>query len=409
MPPFILWKSTIFLYLWWRRQVWLSKQSYTLLEVRMPKDILKPIRAMEVVMEGLWQMYDGPNPREKWFEGKMLQSYSFEIICIGGDIHFFIRIPSGARNLAESQVYSQYPEAEIFEAKEYWKYVPQDIPNKDWDLWGWDYKLKKANPIPIRTYTSFETEHEALEEKRVDPLASLLEGMARIGPGEQLWVQIIAQPIRSDVDIPWVAEGEKLRDKLARRESPPPKQKSLIEMAIDLLIFAKPPEPLKEKEKEIMPPEMKLTPGEKEVLTAVEKKTSKLGFECSIRFIYLGTRDVFTRAKVRLPMGYFANFLTENMNGFVPISQSITKSHTILTWFLDKRRAYLRKRRIFRNYVLRFSTFFPRPGGTFILNTEELATIFHFPGQLTAPSALIERIEAKKKEPPSDLPVELQE
>lgn len=414
LPPFILWKPTVFLYLWWLRTRWLMRQSWIVLEIKMPKNIVKPIRAMEVVLEGMWQMYDDPNPREKWFEGKVLLSYSFDIISIEGEIHFFIRTPVGARHIVEAQVYSQYPEAEISEAKDYWRYVPQDVPNKEWDLWGWDYKLKKANPIPIRTYTTFETEHEALEEKRIDPLASLLEGMGKFGPGEQLWIQIIACPIRSDPDpmkgIPWVQEGEALRDQLARRTKKPVKQKSIFVQFFDLLIFGILPTPATQvEEREVLPPEMKLTPGEKEVLAAVERKVSKLGFECTVRFIYLGKKEVFKRAKVRLPMSYFTNFMTENMNGFVPISKSITKSHTVLTWFLDTRRAYLRKRKIFRNYVNRFSTFFPRPGGTFVLNTEELATIYHFPTQLTAPSSSVSRVESTKKGPPADLPVELEE
>ncbi|GAI18321.1 unnamed protein product, partial [marine sediment metagenome] len=69
-----------------------------------------------------------------------------------------IRIPEKNRDSAESAIYSQYPEAEISIADDYTKYIPQDIPNKDWDLWGSDYKLLKENPYPIKTYLKFETE-----------------------------------------------------------------------------------------------------------------------------------------------------------------------------------------------------------------------------------------------------------
>jgi hypothetical protein len=40
-----------------------------------------------------------------------------------------------------------------------------------------------------------------------------------------------------------------------------------------------------------------------------------------------------------------------------------------------------------------------------ILNTEELATLFHFPNFLVQAPA-VERVEAKKAGPPTDLPID---
>jgi hypothetical protein len=40
-----------------------------------------------------------------------------------------------------------------------------------------------------------------------------------------------------------------------------------------------------------------------------------------------------------------------------------------------------------------------------ILNTEELATIYHFPTKMVE-APMVHRIEAKKGEPPAGLPVE---
>jgi hypothetical protein len=48
----------------------------------------------------------------------------------------------------------------------------------------------------------------------------------------------------------------------------------------------------------------------------------------------------------------------------------------------------------------------PYPGSTFVLSTEELATIYHFPGFEVAPVAALQRIEIKKAPPPSTLPIE---
>ena len=406
--PFILWWPFSFLWLWWRTDLWLSKIKFILLEVKIPKEVLKPMRAMETVMDALWQpMYDPPDWWEKWVEGKKVLSYSFEIASIDGTPHFFIRIPEASRDSVESIIYSQYPEAEISIVDDYSKYVPQDIPNKDWDLWAADYRLLKPDPYPIKTYSKFETEHEAKEEKRIDPLAGLLEAMAKIKPGEQLWVQITAEPV-TNKEAPWITEGEKIRDELAKRGTKVIRRPMILEAA-DVLITGEPAGMPKEEKEAVIPPEMRLTPGERDIVAGVENKISKRGYRTNIRFIYLGKRDIFFKPNLRLVFGYFASYVTENLNGLVPWGKTLTKIHK--NWFLPlnlifNRRTYLRKRVIFRKYRKRLSPLFPRKGGTFILNTEEMASLFHFPGRGVAPAPFVPRVEAKKGEAPPGLPTE---
>ncbi len=417
--PFILWWPFSFLWHWWRTDKFLKKTKFILLEIKIPKEVLKPMRAMEIVIDGLWQiLFDAPGDFfEKHIEGKIILSYSLEIASIDGEPHFFIRIPEANQDAVEAVIYSQYPEAEISKADDYTKYIPQDIPNKDWDLWGADYKLSKPNPYPIKTYLEFETEREPLEEKRIDPLAMLLESLAKTKPGERYWIQIVARPIRGDVGgwegVPWLKEGEEIRDELARRTERKPIQKPLIMEAADVLVTGEPPGGLKEERRELIPPEMKLTPGERDIIAGVEKKMAKRGFETNIRFIYLGKKEVFFKAKLRFALSFFSTFATQNLNGLFPHGQPYLtkiKKSWFLPWnLLAKRRLYLRKRSIFRKYCLRVHPRFPANGkwpSSFILNTEELATIFHFPGQRVAPAPLIKRIEAKKGEAPPGLPSE---
>lgn len=400
------------MWLWWRQEIFDSGIKSIMLEITIPKEVLKPIRAMETVLSNLWQvLFDAPGDFwEKYIDGKFILSYSFEIAAINGEPRFFLRIPKSNQDAIEAAIYAQYPDAEITVIEDYTKSVPQDIPNREWDLWGADYKLRKPNPYPIKTYTKFETEREALEEKRIDPIASLLEAMAKTGPGEQIWVQIMAKPI-SNKEVPWVDEGFKIRDEIARR--PPSKAASrrpLLLEAADILIAGNIPGATKEEERELIPPEMKLTPGERDIVSAIEEKISKLAFETNVRFIYLGQKDKFFKPRLRLPLSYFGAFTTENLNAIVPHGQPLlTKIRK--SWFLPinlfyERRLYLRKRSIFRKYVNRQTPFHPLDGGTFILNTEELATLYHFPGRRVAPAPFFERIEAKKGEAPPGLPTE---
>ena len=409
--PFILWKPFLFLYLWWRVDGWLDKQKKVILEIKVPKEMLKPVRAMEQVLSSIHGIvFHPPDWWERWVDGQVQTSLSFDIVSIAGEIHFYIRVYKQYRDGVESSIYSQYPEAEITEVDDYTKYVPQNIPNKEWNLWATDYKLLKDDHLPIKTYTQFETEMEREEEKRVDPISTLAEALSKIGPDTQFWVQILASPTAVDKTTSfskWLDDGDKLRDKLARREEEGGNQSPIIQEVSKILITGKTSEPEK-KERELIPPEMKLTPGEREVLGALEKKMSKPCFNTTIRFIWMGRREVWFKSNFRLGFSFFNDFMTLNLNGLVPLGKTITKIHK--HWFLPvnllvPRRTYLRCRKILRNYKERLSPFYPRQGGTFILNSEELASIYHFPSQAVAPAPGVSRVEAKKGIPP-ELPVE---
>ena len=97
-------------------------------------------------------LYDPSDWYEKWWEGHFQKTLSLEIISIGGDIRFILKVPAPVRNLVESSIYAQYPEIEIVEVEDYTKNVPQDIPNDKWDLWGCDYETIKPDIYPISVY-----------------------------------------------------------------------------------------------------------------------------------------------------------------------------------------------------------------------------------------------------------------
>ncbi len=412
--PFILWKPAKFLWRWWRTDLFLSKQKMILLEITMPKDVVKPIRSMETVMDSLHKIiYKPPDWWEKWVDGEVQLSYAFEMVSIGGETHFYVRLPSAFRNAVEAAFYAQYPDAEISEVEDYTNNIPQDIPNKEWDLWAADYAFMKENAYPIKTYIKFETEREALEEKRIDPISNLLEAMAKIKTGEQLWIQILAEPVAGSAKkkASWIIEGEELKDKLARRPEKA-KPKPMVLEAADILITGKVTGEEK-KEESVFPPEMKLTPGEREIISQVEQKISKPGFKSSARFIYMGKKDIFFKPNMRLAFSYFGAYATENLNSFKPSGQPfLTKVKK--SWFLPKnllipRKLYLRKRKIFRWYKERFDPYFPmkfRWPSVFILNSEELASLFHFSSRRVAKAPYVRRVESKKGEAPLDLPTE---
>lgn len=405
IPPFFLFGYVPKSWLLWRQSLEIKKREYVMLEIKLPIEILKPVRAMEDVMTALFLVVVDPDPtgniREKWIDGDntFYPHLSFEIASFGGQTRFFIRVNTAYRDVVESAIYAQYPEIEIEETEDYTDFVPQDIPNKAWDLENREWVLAEPAPYPIRTYKKFETEHESKEEKRVDSMARMLEALSTIKEGEQVWFQIIVTLPEKDL----VKQGEKLRDKLVFRPDKSAKPKPMIVQAIELLVFGAPEK--KEEEKQLLPPEMKMTPGEREIVKEIEAKIAQSGFETTVRIFYLAKREVWFKPHLGLPIAFLTSHNTQDLNAFKVFKPTTSKVKTVFKIW-DKRSQFLRKRRAFRNYKMRVNPLFPHIGGTSILNAEELATLFHFPSRIMAPAPFIERIEHKKGEAPSGLPIE---
>jgi len=423
----IFWFFAKTFYLWWLRwENWYPKKKWVILEIKPPRENIKPFSTMENVFSMLWGIYDSPNWRERWCGGGLPLGgglwFSFEICSFGGQIHFYLRVPESFRKTAENIIYSQYPDIEIFEVEDYTKNVPKDIPNSKWDLYAEDYSLLKEDYLPIKTYTMFfereQEERRVMEEKRLDPMDAFLEGLASLHSGEQLWFQIVCNPI-TESTFPWLAKAKAAANKIAKRPSPKPAKPIFIEI-LETLIFGaqKTKEEKGEKGGELIAPELRLTPGEKEVLTAIENKIKKNAFQCWLRGIHIYRLDQpFEAGRIGIIRTYLGQFSTQNLNTLVYWGPTRTKIH----YLLKKRRLYLRKRQRFRAYVERLPSLWPRtqtgepicpfghvqgrkPGirGTIILNTEELATIFHFPVKVITPA--LEAIEVKRIGPPPHLP-----
>jgi len=391
------------LWLFYIRMRFIEGISWITLEVLVPKDVEKTPKAMEQVFAGLAAIASGANFIEKWRDGKVQEWISFEMAGEEGKLRFFIRTPEKFKNMVMALIFSQYAQADIKEVDDYTENSPKEMPSKDFDLWGTELIFDKDNAYPIRTYPEFE---EAQEEKRIDPLASFAEVMNHLGADEKIWVQFLLRPAPKD----WKEKGDALVNKLIGKKEPP-KPKGMFEYFfayIEWLItgFVKTalnmevgegPEGASGKEKE--GPETKiqtLSPGEKSIVEAIEKKLSKVGFEAVIRIVYWGRRDIFSKSNIGAILSYFRQFNTLNMNAFKP-NKNVTPS--IDYWFKN-RREFSRKVKIWYAYKKRL--FLSKP---IILNTEELATIYHFP-TIFVEAPTVYRVESRKGGPPPTLPVE---
>ncbi len=434
--PIILAIPFRLLYTYWIQwEVFHAREKWILLKIVPPREIENTFKAMEDFYNVIWGIYDGANWREQWCEGESRRGpywASFEIASIGGKIGFYIRCLDVHRKVFESTLYSHFPEIEISLAEDYTQKVPKDIPNAEWDLYSEDYTVMRPQPLPIKTYPMFfeeKPESVKIEETRIDPLDSLLETLANFHPDEQLWFQIVAAPVTS-ADTPirgglgWVEEGKAYADELAQRDPKGAKRsKSIFQEVIETLLFGHKEESKEERPSDLLSaPELRMTSGEREILKGVEGKISKQGFKTWIRVVYIYKRNKpYSMGNHKAIRSYFNHFATGNLNAIIFWGSTRTRIH----YWMTNRRLYLRKRKNFRNYVDRLPSLYPRtmdgepmfakgivgrsPGlrGTVIFNSEELATMYHFPAKISAALApALTPIEAKKAGPPVGLPTE---
>lgn len=377
---------------------------WVLLQIIPPEEIPQTPKGMENLFSTIWALYDPPaNIREYWIRGTWLHFYSLEIVGGGEKAHFYMRVPATHRDLVEAAIYSQYPSAMIKEVPDYIFKFGKRVPNKNYDLWGADMDLIKPEIYPLRTYPFWETELTR-EEKRLDPLAALFEIVANLKEDEEIWFQIRISPVTDD-EHPYLNDSQKEINKIMRREEKKVpgvlERLELSKIPFDILsIFAwgAPGVSKEELREELELGIMRLTPGEAEVLRAVEENLGKYVYESNIRFLYIAKREIFSVPRgVAGAAGALAQFSTINLNGLKP-GKSKTK---VMPWFFEKRRLFMRKRKLFRYYIERKWPWHRKP---YIMSTAELATLYHFPGRAVAPSIAISRVEVKPGGPPITLP-----
>src|SRR3989344_3289814 len=93
---------------------YLRSIKWVLLEIKIPAIIEKTPKAMEQVFAAVYGIYSfGFKFMQKYWEGHLREDWiSFELVGFAGGVHFYIRTPDSYKNMIESAVYSQYPDAE---------------------------------------------------------------------------------------------------------------------------------------------------------------------------------------------------------------------------------------------------------------------------------------------------------
>lgn len=387
------------------RQIKFSKGiRFALLAIDIPRGNEQSMKSVESIFTYLGGSHDEPDLIEQYWEGRYQLSFSFEIVGIEGYTQFLIRTPVLYRDMVESAVYAVYPDAEITEVNDYTEGIPMSYPNDEYDVWGGEFIQTKPDVYPIKTYEEFEVQGARPGESFRDPIATLMDLYGSLKKGEQFWFQIIVVPTGFD----WPERGAKEIKKVLG-ESDAPKESLLIKVlnlpfkAVDLIaevIFGVPMlAPSAEKEKDTFKL-FNLKPQEKKQIEFIQKKVSKLGFTCKLRFVYVARKEVMNKPKaIGGIIGWMKQFHDNDLNSFKPdMKMTATSAH----YFFIKSRKNLKKTKIMTAYRDRTGT---RGRKRFIMTIDELATLWHFPIEAVVRAPLIQKAPGRKSEPPMTLPI----
>lgn len=390
----IIWRSSA-------RRKWGKNIKFVLLAIDIPRGNIQSPQAVENLFAYFGGAHGTQNFFEEWFLGEYQLSFSFEIVSLDGHTQFLIRTPAKFRNLTESAVYSQYPDAEIVEVEDYCEGFPRKFPDDEYDIWGSEFIQSAHYMYPIKSYREFE--HRLGEDETTfrDPMAELMELCSSLKQGENLLYQIIVIPTGFD----WMEDGKGEIDKILGKKSSPTFLNKVIDSIIELIsnlsemvysIWGDVEENKKEEVKKLSM--MELTPKQKKKIEFIELKSSKLAFLCKIRVVYLAKKEVMNSSKVVNGfVGYIKQFSALDLNSFKP---DLNKTATRTAYFNKTKRLITKKNNIMNNYIDRNDWAGCTP---FLLNIEELATIWHFPVEATSNAPLVQKTATKKYKPPSNL------
>lgn len=382
----------------------INSMKWVVLEIRPPKDVFKSPMAMELVLNAFHAGGQGDDWLTKYWKGEVSLYSSLEIASIEGKVRFFVRVPEKSKKIIESQIYAQYPQAEVFEVEDYAKNAPSFSKDGPINLWGANLVLTKDDPYPIKTYVDYGLDKVGLlkDEQQIDPITPMLEFFGSIGIGEQIWMQIIIKPDTKRFAI-LNKEGKE------EFKGWGDKSKEIVKELKDKL---------KEKDAEGKSIQGVTTKAQLNVIDAVERATTKIGFDTGIRVVYLADKDRFNPNNIAGVLGSLKQYNAPDLNGFKPDGATSIKyvwEDVFGNKIIDKKKKMLsayKSRKYFLGGTsfdfLSLGSYFTHPSKEgkkpFILNTEELATIFHLPGRVSE-TPTVTRIEAKKSEPPANLPI----
>jgi len=329
------------------------------------------IAIMEHFLSSLSDIPSRFNFIKRFLYGNPQITFEIAVSSSGEEISFFVIMPRKFREMIEKKIHSFYPSAFVEEVKDYSIFTPQSASK------GSHLRLKKEFAFPIRTYQRMET----------DPLQNIINSLSKLeNPKEGAAVQIIIRKPSKEINL---SKGREMARKMQQGEHFEKAMKGnslgegLKEAGREMTKAVFNPEKKKEqsleKEKNAV-----LTQSEQEIIKQIETKNHKPKFEVNIRLLAAGENPERAEMILATLENAFVQFEDPALNKFVAIRDKSPNAKKLSFDF------------ILRNF---------KSDQKIILDTEEVASIFHFPISTTnAPK--INWLNSRIAPPPPNIPQE---
>lgn len=299
----------------------------------------------------------------KGFKSKIYgqRHLSFEIVAREGLVYYYAVVPTVLVDVVRQAIAAAYPSARLEEVTEH--AVFSQVGKLSGTIGG-EFTLKKDYAYPIATY---------LEAKR-DASRALLNAISAAGREDGVGLQFLIRPAREG----WTKRSIELADKITKDKGFKKSGLSSVLSPKDLMeALWKPPEAQEKKEDE----KHQLNAVEQSAIEAIQEKTRYPGYEVLVRVVVSSNTAARSQVLLKNIVAAFALFDSPSFNGF--------------KFNLSKNLEELTSAFIFR--------FFPQQVNQNILNSVELATIFHLPDQNSIPTSQVKRQMSKQVDGPTQV------
>jgi hypothetical protein len=300
-----------------------------------------------------------------WLFGRQ-DAWSFEIV-VGADslISFYMAVPAYLADYFTQQFLSQYPHLQIDEVEDYNIFGPTGVAAAG------HLRLSKDKMFPILTYKNME----------VDPLVGVLSSLSKLPDGHTAAIQFVMRSARGS----WRSQGVKVVSQMQQGKSFESATASVNGGGF-IGMLGKPSDWFYggSKADQLPQPDVhRLSPMEEQAMKMIEEKASRAGLDVNIRIIAFAPDEDQSKDIIRQISNSFSQYSSyEYANNFkVVIKGSVKK--------------------IIDNFIYRI---YDEKKG-FVLNTEEMASLWHLP----IPGTEVDKLRwlsSRRLAPPLDMPNE---
>ena len=285
---------------------------------------------------------------------------SLEIVAHEGLVHYYAVVPTVLIDVVTQAIAAAYPSARLEEVKE------RNIFNQAGKLSGTiggEFTLKKSFVYPIATY----------QESKRDAARALLNALSAANREDGIAVQILLRPAADG----WTKNSIFFANRIKKDKG---QKKTGFDGLFDpkalMEALWKPPEA-----SDIKPEDKQLTSLEQSLVESIEEKTRHPGYETLIRVVVSSNTAARSQTLLKNVVSAFSLFDSSTNNGYkFTVAKDIEELVTA--------------------YIFRF---FPQSVNQNILNSVELATIFHLPDQNSIPTSQVQRQMAKQVDGPTQV------